>query len=190
MGDHHTSRGNFDSFPFLVIFFGRNQEALANQTIQSTDDLTYLINYKTNNLPHFSVTLGWNVNLLTIDNDMDLGKLTDGKPTTCVTTSPTFKQVQIAKITGTGSPMPTKYQVQIVTNGTNDYACTDLGLVNYRSPGSICHRFHPCVLITECMAQGFCNYECPCINGFCELYLLDKMKIKTAWQLCDILVKG
>ena len=132
-----------------------------------------------------------NNDLVSNDNQMGLGILTDGDSTTCITMSPTLTQVKIHKFKVINSNTlvgTTSFNVQIVTNGTNAASCMDLNLANYHKAGP-CPRYHRCVLTRECMVAGFCNYDCPCYDGHCELHLLDsKMKMQTTWQLCDILV--
>ena len=83
---------------------------------------------------------------------------------------------------------PDYFMVQIVTNNTNVASCTDNSLV-YSQQSSSCEILTPCVLKKECMAAGFCDYECPCGDHFCALYLVDHTGLlQNEWQLCDILV--
>ncbi len=132
-----------------------------------------------------------NNTLVSIEGDINLGILTDGDSRTCITMPPTSAQVVIGKFgiitSHTEGPLES-FKVQIVTNGTNTTSCTDLNLANYLKTGP-CPWYQRCELTRECMKAGFCNYNCPCYDGQCELHLIDsKMKLQANWQLCDILV--
>ena len=139
---------------------------------------------------------GWGVTntLQTDDSTLDMNTLTDGNSTTCITMSPTSLSGTgqiLANFTINTSGNPDTFMVQIVTNNTNAASCTDQSLLyaQQSEQSDTCDLLMSCTLKKECMAAGFCDYECLCAGNYCGLYLVDRYgSLQSEWQLCDILV--